>query len=210
MMTSTDDRRRWLRRGLTVAVGTLLFLVGVWLSVRYDVALSVEPTPGATADDGRYLPAYRRVAGPQILMVYVGNSQCVWSEDASLPDAVERIKVRLAEQAEKQGMSFKAVGVALDWQAEAGLEHLENFGRFDEISSGYNWANTLALEYLWSDREVSPSTPQILVYERYLVAPRDSTDPLLYAEEGPRRILVKRGLAEIVDWAESGVSVPGS
>ncbi|MGH7483907.1 MAG: hypothetical protein ACRELV_17290 [Longimicrobiales bacterium] len=141
-------------------------------------------------------------------MVYIGSSVCASSNQPHLPQSIETIKIRLARLARERGMSFKAVGIALDWAPAPGIEHLAKFGLFDEVSAGYNWGNTLALRYLWSEAPARASTPQVVVYQRELIAPTDSGDVLHYAELERRRLVAKIGSGDIIEWAASGVQLP--
>lgn len=197
--------KRTLRsRAAHLTIAAVLFTSGVALSQVYDFELRIQNV-NAAQDTSVYAPEYARRSGLQLVMVYFGSASCAWSNRPSLRDAVETIKQQLARQAEDQGMTFKAVGVALDWSPERGIEHLETMGRFDEISAGYNWGNTLALQHIWSDGSALPRTPQILVYKRILVAPQ--RDRALHYEENQREIIInKAGFGAITDWAESGVS----
>lgn len=138
-----------------------------------------------------YLPAHRRVAGPQIEMVYVGGSDCAWSNQPGFPKAVDRLKKRLAMAARARGMSFRAVGLAVEWSVQKGEAHLNKLGYFDEVSVGYNWGNSLALKYLWNPG-ATRGKPEVLVYRRYAVAPTDSTRVLEYGEKD--RVLLLRGV----------------
>ncbi len=184
----------------------MLFMAGLALSLSYDVELQIH-TLNAHPDSSLYAPDYTRRSGAQLVMVYFGSASCAWSNRPSLPDAVETIKRELAERAEEQGMTFKAVGVALDWSPEQGIEHLETMGRFDEISAGYNWGNSLALRHIWSDAFAAPNTPQILVYRQDFVAPEDEASELHYAAVGQELLMTKFGFQAITDWAEAGAGL---
>lgn len=198
----------WSRRALSVGAATLLFAGGVALSYAYDIQLTLAPSARRSDLNSVYVPKYERAAGPQLVMVYLGSSTCRWSNQAPLPDAVEKIKLRLARYAEERGMSFRAVGVAFDWSPELGLEHLAQFGLFDEVSAGYNWGNALGLRYFWSDEPIRPATPQILVYERIFIAPQDSGDVLWYGEKDRRNLVSEAGVTAITNWAQSGIAIP--
>lgn len=187
-----------------------MFGIGWAFSSQVDFVFEVRrSSPLGNASGDAYQPRYRREAGRQLVMVYVGSQSCGASNHESLPAAVEAIKLRLANYAATHELSFKAEGVALDWSPERGLDHLGRFGLFDELSAGYNWGSSSALKYLWADGQVDPVTPQILVYEREFIAPRDTTDILLYEERNRRRLAVASGPREIMDWADAGAISPG-
>lgn len=182
----------------------VIFLTGVVLSRGYDLEFQIRKI-GSRADTTVYTPDHTRRSGEQLVMVYFGSASCAWSNQPSLPDAVETIKRSLAVRAEEQGMTFKAVGVALDWSPEQGIAHLEKMGRFDEISAGYNWGNTLALQHIWSDAFAAPTTPQILVYTRVFVAPEGEGSPLQYEATLKEVVITKSGLDAIQEWVDAEV-----
>lgn len=155
-----------------------------------------------------YTPRYRRETGPQLVMIYFGSSGCAASNQPALPEAVEALKIRLAGFAEQQEMSFVSIGVALDWNPERGVEHLSKFGRFDEISAGYNWGNTLGLRYMWSEESVTPTTPQVVVYRRLFIAPVDSAGPPYYGESDLELLGAVSGVDRIEEWVQSGSAWP--
>ncbi len=193
---------------LQFALVIILLGSGFTLARRYDVEFALNRSPHELDPESEYIPRYRRENGPQLVMAYVGSSTCGWSNTPGLPHAVESIKLQLAKYAKERGWSFKAVGVALDWSPELGFEHLTKFGRFDEISAGYNWGNTFAARYLWSDDTTEPMTPQVLVYKRFYVAPKDSTDELYFGERDRLLLVTKPGRQAIVEWADSGAVLP--
>jgi hypothetical protein len=122
---------------------------------------------------------------------------------------VNRIKLRLAEYAETHRIGFKATGVAVDWQPEKGVEHLKKFGAFDEISSGYDWGNTLALRDIWDPTEIHPQTPQLILYQRDFSIAKGRAGPPRYFETNRIRLITKIGSSAILEWAAVGVQVPG-
>lgn len=185
----------------------VLFGVAVFAGRNLEVDVSVRDT-GPTADQGDlYVPDYQRERGTQLVLRYIGSSACVWSEDVSLPDAVETIKQSLESFASERGFGFKAVGVAIDWEPSTGFEHLAQMGRFDEVSAGYNWGNSQVLEHVWEQPGGSPATPQVIVDLRHFTAPLDSTHALHYEESQRRTIVTKVGLKEITEWADAGVPI---
>lgn len=181
-----------------------LFTVGVLLAQSYDIEVSVDPVAPLSDSSSNYQPSYDRQPGPQLVMTYFGSSTCGWSNEAALPDAVEDIKIELARYAQRRGLAFKAVGVALDWVPERGLDHLAEFGQFDEVSAGYNWGNGVALRDLWANPPPTIATPTIVVSQRQFIAPLDSTDVLDFGERERRNLLRKTGLDEITEWAQAG------
>ena len=155
--------------------------------------------------EGSYVPQLRNDTVPQVMMVYLGAAGCAGSADARLPDELEALKHHMASEAERRGMGFLAVGVALDWRADLGVEHLKKMGAFDEVSAGYSWGNALALQYMW-EFDLPPVTPQIAVFIRSLALTDESFAPPLpaYAVEELSLVGTAAGLEEILRWRESG------
>lgn len=197
-----------IRKVAYLALGVVLFAIGVALSYAYDVHVAIERHVGHRSDSLTYVPSYERQFGPQLLVVYVGSSTCPWSNEPQLPGAIQTVKTRLAGYASARGLSFKALGISLDWSAQRGTAYLAKFGLFDEISAGYNWGNSVAMRY--SDASVPAATPMVLAYTQTLVrvAPRDSVGSTFYEERDRRLVLVKRGTGEITAWADSGAPLP--
>src|SRR5690606_33057748 len=73
---------------------------------------------------------------------------------------------RLMEEGRKFGIQVTLIGVALDWDINAGLRFLQSAGRFDEISVGRNWLNSHAVSHIWRDLPGPPVIPQIVVVDR--------------------------------------------
>jgi hypothetical protein len=123
-------------------VGVLLFAGGIAVSWRYGIELRLHRSTGLDPTSN-YTPPHQSETGPQLVMVYIGSASCAGSNQPALPRAVERLKLRLAGYAKHEAMSFTAIGIALDWAPHSGMEHLEKFGRFDEVAAGYNWETRL-------------------------------------------------------------------
>lgn len=202
-MSHPRPRRRFGAR-FFVHVGAFAVVFGTGVALAGAVQIDVRfRAAGVRPDGGSYVPTYRAVSGPQIVMAYIGSSQCAWSSDPTLPASVERIKVRLAQVADDRGLSFKAIGVAIDWSPALGVAHLSGFGLFDEISVGYNWGNTLAEHLFWSDLGVDPATPQVIIYQTFLVSPTDRGDAMVYGEGLRSLVRTLIGPEEIKNWSES-------
>ena len=159
-------------------------------------------------EGGGYSPQYRWKAGTQIVMVYIGASSCGAANDASLPEAIEEMKVTLSAKAEESGYSFAVVGVALDWEVWEGLRYLRKFGAFDEVAAGYRWANAAALKYIYEDIVGVAATPQVVVVERNLQLPNSDSGVTSYAVSDERMMVRKVGLIEISRWVRNGMPLP--
>lgn len=196
-----------MRRFVPYVAMTGALGLGLGLSFFFDVDLEVRQAWRVQGAEGRYVPDRTHTDGAQLLMVYLGSAFCGWCQDEHLPEAIESVKIALASQAHRAGISFKAVGLAVDWSPEAGVDHLQRMGLFDEVAAGDSWANTLAMEYVWSDESSVPATPQVLVYLRWLISPEDS----IRARHGESRktlLVSKVGLQSILEWVQSGPTVP--
>jgi hypothetical protein len=184
---------------------TPLLLIGSAITAyHFDVALSINRAEHVTDGGARYIPNHEIRTGPQLVMVYVGSSTCPWSNHPELPAAVERIKYQLWRYAESRELSFKAIGLTVDWSPRHGIDHLDRFGLFDEVASGYGWGGNMQLRYLWSEGGAIPSTPQVIVYARRFTAPVGSGDSLTYGEKDRRTVAGRRGWQDIISWADSG------
>ncbi len=133
---SASHAVRW---AFSVLLLALFFTSGLWLSQRYNLRIALEPAPWVVGEreGDRYRPAYTRQEGPHLVLAFVGSSRCHWSNVPELPAAIEELKLALARLADEQGLAFKAVGIAVDWMPEQGMEYLSRFGKFDEVSVGF-------------------------------------------------------------------------
>jgi hypothetical protein len=170
-------------------------------------AQSAAAQPSATSRlasaDTIYTPRYVLPDGPQLLVVYVGNSAA-----GTLPElsaAVRRMKPLLAQQATSRGKALSIAGVALDWMPDSGYVYLKSLGNWDEMVTGNNWVSLAAVDLIWHDRGVKPSLPQVLVYER-TVHPAGSAIAV-----SPRRLLRSiTGIEDIIRWVDGGAQLPAA
>ena len=200
-VTNAGHRRNWTTLSLItgVAVGFVLGLLG-FIPIP-EVAVDWR-LPARAA--GEYAPALSVNAGQEIAFVFVGSSNCGWSNVPELPNMVKGLKLELQKRAENLGMSFAAVGVARDIIATNGIRHLEKFGDFDEVMSGRGWVNIGVLKYIYGGQLSGPAaTPQVLVIERSL---DDTAGHISLAAE--RVVARKTGLDEIAQWVQSGAPTP--
>lgn len=180
---------------------------GLGVSTLYDVDLSIRRQQPPLDSTAAYFPEPTPRSGAQLLLVYVGSGACRWCRDPRLPGLIERAKLRLDSTAHASGMSFRAIGLSVDRWPESGLNHLRTMGRFDEISAGYLWGNTSAMQYVWSSPATVAATPQVLVYRQVLISPRDSGGGLGYKVQGRQQLLSRIGLEAITSWVEAGAPV---
>jgi hypothetical protein len=192
---------------------TLLALVGTFgatfvlafTGVTSSATASINSLRARTND--RYIPTMRALPGPELVLVFIGSSTCGPSNQRELPGQVEQLKLALQRRARTSGRSFTTLGIARDWDTDAGIRHLNRFGRFDEVIAGRNWLNTGLLRYVWEDIPGQAATPQLLVLERRLVDRRsnEAADGIVRDE----RLLVRKvGSAEIERWLAQSAPMP--
>jgi hypothetical protein len=190
-------------------VGAGMLVFGVAFVTSYRLPWLHLPFGTSRSHQGQYQPAYGTVDGPQLVMIYFGSAHCAWSNAKGFPATLEKVKLGLEQEARDHGWSFEAVGVALDWDAKEGLDHLRKFGEFDEVSAGLNWGNALAIKY-FGDRIPEPaSTPQVLVVLRNLLQPNFQKGLFTYRVNNERLVARKSGLYQIESWISNGLPLPG-
>jgi hypothetical protein len=135
---------------------------------------------------GHYTPSYANPRGSELVAVYISSSRCIGNRAPGLHEAIEAAKQQLAQRARSEGRTFRAVGVALDWEPDTGLAYLREFGQFDELVVGSNWFNLGATSLVFGDSAGRPSIPQLLVYERTI----DTSNPRRLAF-GPSHVLYR-------------------
>lgn len=190
-----------LRQAIRSAAVLLAF--GAALAGGREWRRRIVPDPSRT-----YIPSYQNAPGMQLVMVYLGSANCAWSNAPWLSDSLDTIKLGLRRKAHAKGWSFWAVGAALDWSPEVGVDYLRRFGRFDEIAAGGNWANGSALTVL--DGTAAPaSTPQVVVLLRQLRVPDFDAGVLNHGVSRSDLVVRKAGLAQIQQWHRNGLPLPG-
>lgn len=98
----------------------------------------------------------------EVRMIVVGMSSIPIADPAAFGDAIRRIRQELAARAQRSGVTFVAIGLAMDESPRAGLNFLERgllstgdtvrMGTFDELHVGRAWANAYAVELIWRIR----------------------------------------------------------
>lgn len=167
-----------------------------------ELSIEWEPPPG----ESRYTPNYDAPEGRELAFIYIGSSGCAASNRLFLPGAIKQLKLLVQKQARARGRSFVAIGVAKDWNVEAGLGHLSKFGNFDMVMSGRNWLNIGALKYMWEEIPGKAGTPQVVVISRRVVKPEGKGAS--YGLRDPELLARKLGTKEIRRWLEHGAPLP--
>lgn len=164
--------------------------------------LSVGVSASADAQS-EYRPIFAAPEQPELVVVFVTMSTCVWSNRAGFDSTIKELKLTLAQDAADRGERLVLAAVALDWEPRVGLEYiLDRFGAFDEVSAGRNWWNSGALDRIWRAAQPVPETPQIFVYRRMISA--GARAPVIGADSLIAHI---RGFQGITDWFRAGGTV---
>lgn len=187
----------WKQGATALAVGIVLGTVGAIPVPSVDVSWKL---PAFQKTD--YVPSARRDSGEELLFIVVGSSGCRWSNTPELVQLVRRAREAVREEAETRGAGFATLGVAQDNGAQLGIEHLEKFGPFDELSVGRGWRNSGLLKYVYGAFPGPAVTPQILVMSRDLVG-----DGGQWEIANETQLLRLTGLAEIRSWVQGGANV---
>jgi len=189
------------------AVAFVVSFAVTWLDLP-DKLVGVGQASGAFANPGpdgpRYEPAYAHKSGEELSLVFIGKLGCSWSNHESLPRLIGDAKLQLAERALADGRTFRTTGVALDWEVASGLDFLAKFGTFDEVAAGNNWANAMAMTYLWGELGGRPATPQIVVVRRNWTVPETDDSAARFTIRDEEVLARFVGLYEIRSWAEDG------
>ena len=156
----------------------------------------------------KYVPDNTRHYGKEVVMVYIGSSDCGFANDPQLPGLIEEAKLAVQAKAYKSGFHFAATGVSIDWATERGIQHLAKFGYFDEIVTGRNWQGMGARYYIWGTLSGAASTPQVLVVVRTVEAPSPERPSQPYLVSDEFVAVRKSGVTEIAAWVDRGSPIP--
>lgn len=178
---------------LAGAAGSVLVLTGALDSVIGFVGITQATRP---ADS---IPAAIPGNEEQIVMVYFGASNCTWCIRPRTHDLLRRAASSLRETAEENAIGFVAMGVALDRQAEAGLDHLLFLGIFDQVASGYGYANAGAIDMFQGVMPRISGTPTVAVVRRQLNAVGGFMD-----SRNARLVAFKVGVQQLGPWVDAG------
>ena len=175
-----------------------------WL-ILFLLCAPVVSAQDVASDSSGYHPGYALPEdGSEVVVVYFGGSTCAPCSFPGFRAALRKAVLRLQERTEAAGKSFAFVGVANDWDVEAGLEFLESNGPFDEIVVGRNWFNTLSAEHLFMNEQAQAALPTLIVYEQEIT--RRDGQPY-FAGKRYQTALIG---AEVIWWVERDVPLPYS
>jgi hypothetical protein len=149
-----------------------------------------------------YVPRYEAAFSAQLVAIFFGGSTCAFCRQPAFKAAIPRLPLLLRAQAAAANYKFHWVGVAAEWDVRKGLDYLQSFGEFDEISAGGSWWNTAVAERLFGDEP--PVVPTILLLTRTFAI--DAARRTLIV--GPETPLTSfRGSRSIEDWISEGAPV---
>ena len=137
---------------------TLLFLFGTSMLIIYHIhSLKI------TAENNENL----KQTNEEIILIYIGSSECYYCNDKSLPAVISSISDNLETIAYKSDMSFKSIGSTIDYNLDLSFKHIEKIGSFDEINIGGGSNNVLTM-YLYEKGSTVIAVPQItILYRKY-------------------------------------------
>ena len=108
--------------------------------------------------------------GTELVAVLVTTSTCGFSAAPELPSVVAEAKAALLKRAEQEEKHFVYIGVGLDHNPVEAFRFLRRFGPFDEVLAGRGWLNTGSIEFMIRGIPGPAATPQLIVFERDVVA----------------------------------------
>lgn len=187
----------WKQAVMALALGIVLGAMGAIPMPSVDVSWNLP-----VLQKHGYVPEARRDSGEELLFIVIGSSGCRWSNEPELVQLVRRARDAVRKEAEVRGAGFATWGVAQDNVTQLGIEHLERFGPFDELSVGRGWRNSGLLKYVYGAFPGPAATPQVLVVTRDLIG--DGGQWEIANESVLLRLM---GLAEVRSWLEGGANV---
>ena len=147
---------------LLVAVGCYLgayFLFSAW---------QVRPSSRHPFDQVQNVTVVPPTSGSQEedVLVLVVSAFCGASKDSRLPSAWRGVVEGEAKVASGDGRALRVVGVAVANPAGVGVSFLEDFGPFDEVTSGRGWESMGAMMFLFRDLVGPSAVPQVIKLRR--------------------------------------------
>lgn len=132
-------------------------------------------TPGTVAAQTYEPQSSFPTNGVELVLIFISSSTCTGNREERLGDVVMQMKRQLGDRAEREGKTFYAVGAAVEWSVEQGIDYLlrgiapgysdKNFGMWDEVWVGRDWLNNAGIQYMWRGDGLSV-IPQLVVVER--------------------------------------------
>ena len=199
-----------MRQRMSRSVKRLLgccFLVGLGFLASVSGVADYIPGFGHLAGVLRPAPASSTAAGDsirpeqseQLVMIYFGASSCGWCTLPETHALIEVVWSSLRETARERSLDLVTLGVAMDDNVEAGLSHLRSMGNFDQVSSGYGWANVASVDAFAGALPRVVATPTVAVVRRRLNFTEQSV-----RSTDVRLVAFREGLTDISRWAGKG------
>ena len=139
------------KNSLEIIIAVLLFIVGFQFIYENPDNIStqtnIEPT-----EKGKFLR-----------FVYIGSSNCGYSNNPETHEMVSKIKKYFKDLAHKRDINYITTGIAKDLFPDVGIQFLKNTGPYDEVTAGASWFNLGLNYYIWDNIQGRPATPQILL-----------------------------------------------
>jgi hypothetical protein len=129
-----------------------LFLIGFILVYQNKLLVSDQPYRLQYIVDGKYLK-----------LVFIGSSDCVFSNNDEMHSITLNIKKHLSELTRASNMKLMTTGITSDVNADIGYSYLQKTGPYTEIYTGASWYNLGLKRYIWKDFEAPSLTPQLLI-----------------------------------------------
>lgn len=142
-------------------------------------------------------------SGPEIAVVFLVSSNCGASKTPGFASAFESLRDSVTARAQREGARTRMIGVAVDPTVGDGLDVLEQFGHFDEITLGGGWLNVASQKYMWGRFAGKAGVPQVLILQRRL---HIQGSDFRVAEE--TFVIRKVGTDELLAWAHAGFPWP--
>lgn len=179
-----------------LVVGILLTsacIVGLLLARRMWVDASAVHTAAVPRDTAR--------TRNEVVFVFIGDIKCQICRSDEFTSTLDRLILGLRGEVAARGDLFRAVGVVITPDIRGGYAYLRKHGRWDEISLGGGWLNTLAVQNVWRG-ESRGAVPQVVVFAHSI----HRGPGLFLVSERTRSVTVTglhalRGIADGHQWA---------
>lgn len=182
----------------TVLIYFVLFLLAATLS--YFNLFNFQAIKNI-ATDYQYTAIKSKTNKQEINLIYIGSSTCKFCKNKNLHNIVDSAKSIIYEKSKSLEIGFSAVGIAAELNPEKGIDHLKDYGYFNEMIVGNSWNNNGTIKYM-GEMGFESSTPQIiLTYRTY-------TEYIHTKIENEKEIANYIGLKNIINWVRKGAPLP--
>lgn len=178
----------------------VLFMIGLYGARTASRSL---PTNAGEAVNETRAPFMGQDSVKELQLVFIASGGCRACADPLLPALVREAEEHFKGVADSVGVALATVGIGVDASPAVGLEQLNRFGSFDEVTVGRRWDNLGVFEYIWETHPGQPAVPQLLLLTRTVRG--TSSRPMLSTSSLVRRVV---GLNELFRWREADFPVP--